>query len=340
MSPRTIWLLIFLVALSLVGLAVWFWPGPGTPAAGPVDEPGLEWLPAEAVAVASVHVEDLRQQSWLVELINRVAPAEEEADYREFVAATQFDYARDLDRLWLAVLPGAGRGELVAVALGRFDAQRIETYALRHGGQKISIGGTPAILSASGADRPGVAFAFLDAERVVLAENVSGLEKVLACVREATPSVVSAESRRVRLERFAAGLNAWAMSEDVARWPPGLNAQPEIAAQLRWAAAGARATAGGIEVIAEAETHDPAQAAKLRVVLETYGLAARALLSVKDDPVSKALREILGATSLEQRGNSLALRATISREALAGLLTAQATVWPPEAGKQKTESRK
>ena len=341
MSPRSVWLLIFLVALSLVGLALWFWPGPGRPpAAGSADEPGLEWVPAEAVAVASVHVEEVRQQNWLVELMNRVAPAEEEADYREFVEATQFDYARDLDRLWLGVLPGASRGEWVAVAVGRFDGQRIESYALRQGGQKVSVGGTTAIVSASGENRPRVALVFLDSERVALAESVSGLEKVLACVRKAAPSVVSEEIRRVRLERFAAGLNAWAMSEDVARWPPGLNAQPEIAAQLQWVAAGARATAGGIELIAEGETRDPGQAGKLRVVLETYALAGRALLSLKDDPVSKALGEILGATSLEQRGNSLAVRATISREALAGLLTVQASGSPPEAGKQKTENRK
>lgn len=330
MSSRSVWIAVGLAVVALVAAAYWFTQSARQ---GPVPrtEVGLSWLPAESVLVASVHVGELRQQTWLTELVEQAAPVEEEADYREFVQATGFSYARDLDRLWLGVVPGASRGEVVGIAQGRVDQQRIVTYARQQGAQRVSLAGVEAYGLERTEPRRRFAFAFLDQDRIAFAETLSGVGRILACVRKASPSVASDAGRRAGLERFAAGMHVWAVDEDVSRWPPPeLSPEPDIGAQLRRLAAAARATPEGIELVAEGETREPALAGRLKLLLETYALAGRVLLSRRDDPTSSALREILAQAALTQEENSLTLRVTLSRMNVASLLTTDSTSLPAE----------
>jgi hypothetical protein len=88
----------------------------------------LACLPPGEGPTLYVNVELLRKTGILEQLAGR--PGGEEADYRQFVEASGFDYRRDLD----AVLVEWRRGTALFVLKGRFDQDRLETYVRTNGG--------------------------------------------------------------------------------------------------------------------------------------------------------------------------------------------------------------
>ncbi|MBI4904616.1 MAG: hypothetical protein HY820_13325 [Acidobacteria bacterium] len=68
-------------------------------------------------------------------LIKAVPSVAEEADYRDFVQSTGFNYQRHLDHLYLSV----GNNETHAWVVGRFDWKRLQAYAKSHGGDCRSV---------------------------------------------------------------------------------------------------------------------------------------------------------------------------------------------------------
>jgi hypothetical protein len=114
-------------AVVLAALAVWVWPRirPATA------EAVLGRLPDAEAPVLYLDVASLRQWG----LLERIAgeAGVEEQDYRDFVAATGFNYRRDLD----AVAIWFGAEERRIAASGRFDEGRLARYAQTQGGQCV-----------------------------------------------------------------------------------------------------------------------------------------------------------------------------------------------------------
>lgn len=88
----------------------------------------LACLPPGDAPVLYVDVGLLRQTGILEQLAGK--PGAEEADYRQFVEASGFDYRRDLD----AALVGWKHGTAFFVLRGRFDQERLENYVRNNGG--------------------------------------------------------------------------------------------------------------------------------------------------------------------------------------------------------------
>jgi hypothetical protein len=88
----------------------------------------LACLPPGEGPTLYVDVALLRQTGILEKLAGK--PGGEEADYRQFVEASGFDYRRDLD----AVLVQWRRGTALFVLKGRFDQERLETYVRSNSG--------------------------------------------------------------------------------------------------------------------------------------------------------------------------------------------------------------
>jgi len=85
-------------------------------------------LPREGATVFFVNVAALRHARML-SLLAGSKPAED-AEYREFVRETDFDYTGNID-----AIAGAANGrDLFFVARGRFDWRRLRQYAIAHGG--------------------------------------------------------------------------------------------------------------------------------------------------------------------------------------------------------------
>ena len=86
-------------------------------------------LPRQGASVFYVNVSAIRDSGLLTDVSGpRVT---EEHEYKDFLAQTNFDYQRDLDRL-----AGATTGdETYFLLAGRFDWKKLTQYAQSHGGQ-------------------------------------------------------------------------------------------------------------------------------------------------------------------------------------------------------------
>jgi hypothetical protein len=120
MTPKTrAWLLIVLLSLisglSIAGV-VWYRSRELTPAKL------LKRLPTDEAVIVYIDFAALRRGGILQMLDG--SKMGEEAEYREFVAKTEFDYKQDLDTAIVALAP-TGKFMLLK---GRFDWQSLKTY--------------------------------------------------------------------------------------------------------------------------------------------------------------------------------------------------------------------
>jgi hypothetical protein len=69
------------------------------------------------------------EKAGLMKALGGVEPAQDK-EYQAFVQQTDFDYTRDLDLL----AGNVSKGELVLIARGHFDWQKLRSYAEAHGG--------------------------------------------------------------------------------------------------------------------------------------------------------------------------------------------------------------
>jgi hypothetical protein len=147
----------------------------------------LDQLPADAPAIGYVNVATLRglQNSPLAAVLGLTSPGPQaDREYAEFVRATGFDYARDLDRVAIAAWPqsfatpatGIGETRLLAIADGRFDEQKIKAYALKTG--RAFSRGLLSVHEVPG--NPSLSFEFLSPTRMVLASGRNASELLTA----------------------------------------------------------------------------------------------------------------------------------------------------------------
>lgn len=120
---RLVWLFAVLgVAAAALGGWYYFAGDQSTP------ERMLARLPASGSTLLSVDFDALRRAGILKLLAGAVV--DEEPEYKAFVSQTGFDYARDLDKAYLAFHPS---GKFLMLR-GRFDWRKIEAYVAGQGG--------------------------------------------------------------------------------------------------------------------------------------------------------------------------------------------------------------
>ncbi|MBL8228191.1 MAG: hypothetical protein JNL98_06925 [Bryobacterales bacterium] len=123
MTPRTKWLLAA-VAFAAIAVAV-YWRYTQRPLP---DAELLGRLPLAGRVVVRLDVAALRSSGLLDSLAG--AANIEEADYKQFVAETGFNYRRDLDTVLLSHSPN----EASFLLTGRFQWSRLQAYAAKQGG--------------------------------------------------------------------------------------------------------------------------------------------------------------------------------------------------------------
>jgi hypothetical protein len=213
-KTKTVLLVIAAVALLLIvivgiGVAV-FLHRATQPLAGPVEGPApdiFSLVPSDAPVVAYLDAKSLRttQNSSLQAIGSLLLPTpQQDPDYTEFVRNTGFDYSRDLDRAALGMWPtdlgasgnanAANDDRTVAIAEGRFDQQRIKTYALRTG--HVVTRGSKTIYEVPG--NPPVSFEFLSDARVEIASGKDATDLLVA-----PPSTPRDPAMQSRIDRVA-----------------------------------------------------------------------------------------------------------------------------------------
>jgi len=127
-------------------------------------------LPADASAVIYANFAELRQGEILNSISSWSAAATTDADYKQFVNETGFNYEKDLDQVAVAVKNrGTVRNYFVLVG-GGFDRRKIEAYLRKNGSSESKNGREIFHLAASVPGRT-ITVAFLSDRRIALTDS-------------------------------------------------------------------------------------------------------------------------------------------------------------------------
>lgn len=120
-----------LLAFAAIGAAVWFGYQRYEHRFVRTDADMVKLLPPGGdLTTLFISLADLRRGG-LLHLLTGITPAGTEKDYADFIAATDFDYTRDLDALAGAV---NDNNEIFFVMRGRFNWAKLKQFAVAHAG--------------------------------------------------------------------------------------------------------------------------------------------------------------------------------------------------------------
>ena len=216
----------------------------------------LRSLPPDVSAVVYVDVAELRQGTILKNLAGLGANATVDQDYRQFVSETGFDYEKDLDRIGIAIQNEGAINHYFALADGKFDRKKIETY-LRKNGNSETKDGHEIFHVAAGMQGHSVSVAFLSDQRIAFAAAADLNSGIEAGRREAGHAEWT--------DRFArlAGSPFFALIRQDAAIGAILNAQApggfrspqlvQLLNQLLWISIAGKPEGTGFRMVAEGE---------------------------------------------------------------------------------------
>jgi hypothetical protein len=284
--------------------------------------------PADARFLAYADISALRDSPLVQRLTAMAPPATADGDYAAFVAATGFDYQRDLDRVVIATRQNGGQAsqqngssdQTVAFADGRFNREKIEQYALRSGKLTHEDGHAVYLIPST---TPGktVSIAFLTNDRIALADG-GDLSAAFS------PSTVALDATmRDRLLRVA-GAPLFA----VVKTPTaggGTQSSPVAGGfsasfqSLRWVSLAVRPDGGTLLLSAEGECDGPGQAQSVAAGLELLrGLVRNGLSDPKargkmPAATAAAIDQMLGSAHVSADASRVRLLMTVTPEMLA-----------------------
>jgi len=132
----------------------------------------LSLMPEDASTVAYVDLAQLRATPVLAALFRWAPKPTIEDDYGKFLQGTGFNYETDLDRVALAIRREPHEMPAFAVAEGRFDRKKIESYASQYSSLKTANGKTLFAIPLNGWNRK-VFFTFLRSDQIEWANESS-----------------------------------------------------------------------------------------------------------------------------------------------------------------------
>jgi hypothetical protein len=250
--------------------------------AGPVPEL-LLLAPSDADSLVYVDLSALRSSSFFTQLLAFAPSPGEDPDYSEFVAATGFDYSRDLDRLLIATRPTSSlSASTTAIAEGRFSRDKIVAYSLRSGKLEQRNGAEVYIVS-SGHPAKTISFTFLAPGRILLANSPALDPTVVRPAQDLPPGqhdrfLRVAGSALIMIGRVDASQENFSVfgfrSRDLKR----------ALRDVRWFSLGARPDGDRLRIALEAECISANAARELAGAAEALRFLARVLLA---DPRSR-----------------------------------------------------
>jgi hypothetical protein len=314
----------------------------------------LRALPPDASAVIYVDVEAFRRAAILKAITTWGASATgnttTDPEYREFVKETGFDYEKDLDRIGIAVKNRDGKQNYFALADGKFDRKKMESY-LRKKGRSEQTGGREIFHVATADAARTISLEFIAKERIALTDG----EDLAAAIASGANEAGHAEWT----ERFArlAGTPVFALIRQEAaiggvlseRTPGGFTS-PQLARllnELQWISVAGKPEGDAFRAVFEGECPNEASMRQLADFLNGITLLAEAGLNdaklrQQINPSEReAYVQLLSSVEVTKldRGNSKSVRAAlvITPEAWAKL-SEVATLPSPRPADEKKAS--
>jgi hypothetical protein len=276
----------------------------------------LASMPADSSGVVYFDLADLRTTSFFAQLFQWAPKPAPDGDYAQFLKATGFNFENDLDRLALSVHRQDQGMQVFAVADGRFDRKKIETYGAQYGSLKTADGKTLFAVPLSESKRK-VYFTFLRDDRIEWANDSSYFFQQSS---KNSPADWSARFDRLAGTPIFAVLRqdsgaAAALAEQA---PGGLHS-PQLAAllaQLNWISISAKPDGNLLRVgmegecVAESTEHQLKELLSGLVVLAQMGLNDPKTQKKLDPALREGYAELLQSTEIQQadRGATKSVR--------------------------------
>ena len=245
----------------------------------------LSNLPADSTSVVYLDLQELRSSVFLSQILAWAPRPQMEEEYGKFVQATGFDYERDLGRVGIAFSGSAQNPKTMAVAEGKFDRKKIESYSAHFGTLKTANGKTIYAVSLSNPPRTAY-FAFLRDDQVAICNDAS-------CFFQASGRSLNSEEWREHFLRMAGTPLFAVMRQDsqlltgLSERTPGGYRSPQLATllgQLQWVSVGAKPEGDQLRVVADGETSNETVVRQLNDMFGGLLILAQAGL---DDPKSR-----------------------------------------------------
>jgi hypothetical protein len=245
----------------------------------------LSHLPADSTSVVYLDFQELRASAFLAQILAWAPQPQPEEEYGKFVQATGFEYERDLDRVGVSFSGPAQSPKTMAVAEGRFDRKKIESYSAHFGTLKTANGKTIYAVNLSNPVRTAY-FTFLRDDQVAICNDAS-------CFFQATGKSINAEEWREHFLRMAGTPLFAVMRQDsqlltaLSQRTPGGYRSPQLATllgQLQWVSVGAKPEGDELRVVADGETSNEMLIRQLNDMFSGLLILAQAGL---DDPKSR-----------------------------------------------------
>jgi hypothetical protein len=245
----------------------------------------LRNLPADSTSVVYLDLQELRSSVFLSQILAWAPRPQMEEEYGKFVQATGFDYERDLGRVGIAFSGSAQSPKTMAVAEGKFDRKKIESYSAHFGTLKTANGKTIYAVSLSNPPRTAY-FTFLRDDQVAICNDAS-------CFFQASGRSLNSEEWREHFLRMAGTPLFAVMRQDsqlltgLSERTPGGYRSPQLATllgQLQWVSVGAKPEGDQLRVVADGETSNETVVRQLNDMFGGLLILAQAGL---DDPKSR-----------------------------------------------------
>lgn len=315
MTRRTRTTAVLLVVLLLAGgaWALFSWRS----SVGDPRQHLLGLMPSDAGAVLYADLATLRQTPFLRELYQWTPHPAEDADYQQFLRDTGFNYETDLDRIAIALEDQNGARRFLAVADGRFNKDKIQSYALRTGKKDERKGRTIYIVPSSG-ENPELAFAFLSDTRIAITD-LPNLAQQLELSSD--PSHKEWQTRFERLAGspiFALMRRDAAAEQAISAQAPGFRS-PQLASlldRLQWISIAAKPIGEHLQLVAEGESTDEQTTRQLSdflngaVVLAEAGLDGAQVRAQLDNGTRQTYLDLLKSADISRldRGDTKSVR--------------------------------
>ena len=310
---------IGLAAVVLVCAGTFFGYRKWGTSSGTSREELLALMPTDASAVFFADLDELRSAPFLAEIYASAPKPQADTDYAQFVRETGFDYERDLQRVAIATEKRGQDSTLIAIVDGKFDRQKISTYAMKNG-STVKTGGHEILSVVLSGSSKKLSFTFLRNDRIALTNDAD-----LNVFLDAKKRIEDAAEWRTRFERLAGSPLFAVIRQDAAagaalsaQAPGGLRS-PQLSAlldQLQWITLAGRPDNDRLRVAAEGECSAETTARQLAdmlngvVILAQAGLNDAKTRQQLDPTAREAYLELLHSADISKldRGDTKSVR--------------------------------
>jgi hypothetical protein len=319
LMKQRLWIVLLAAVLLIAGIVFVAQHYLGSAGNSP-RESALASLPADATAVLYADASDLRQSPFLKQLYDWAPrPQQVDVEYAKFLRDTGFDYERDLGRVAIAILKRGNESTFFAVADGRFDRKKINTYTSQFGTHESRGGREIFTVPINGGARK-ISFTFPRQNRIALTDT-GDLSTLL------TQSMKGEDEKqwRARFDRLAGSPLFAVIRQDaatgraLAQHAPGGLQSPQLSAlldQLLWITIAGKPEGDRLRIVTEGECPAAATARQLSdflsgaLILAQAGLNGPQVRQQLNSQAREAYLEILKGADISRldRGETKSVR--------------------------------